>query len=111
MNIADWVRKGKEALSVAILLLLVSAAFGVGYLTGRDAGQGSELSVSKIPLTEATTSWPAGGGYVASKTGSKYYLPWCGGAKSIKVENKIQFATRADAESAGYTPAANCKGI
>lgn len=51
------------------------------------------------------------GGYVASKSGTKYHLPWCGGAKQIKEENKIWFKTKAEAEAAGYTPAANCKGI
>lgn len=49
--------------------------------------------------------------YVASKSGTKYHLPWCGGAKRIKEENKIWFATKEEAEKAGYTPAANCKGI
>lgn len=49
--------------------------------------------------------------YVASKNGTKYHLPWCGSAKQIKEENKIWFATKEEAEKAGYTPAANCKGI
>lgn len=48
---------------------------------------------------------------VASKSGTKYHLPSCPGAKSIKPENLISFATRAEAEAAGYTPAANCKGL
>ena len=129
MNIAEWPYKGKEALSrvpkdvllVAILLLSVSAAFGLGYLTGEDTRQGSQLSVSKVPLTgesavaEATSSPPtsmaAGGKYVASKTGTKYYLPWCGGVKTIKDSNKVWFASKTAAEAAGYAPAANCKGI
>lgn len=51
------------------------------------------------------------GGYVASKTGEKYHLPWCSGAQRIKEENKVWFKTKAEAEAAGYTPAANCKGI
>ncbi len=50
-------------------------------------------------------------GYVASKTGTKYHLPWCSGARRIKVENKVWFATKEEAEAAGYTPAANCKGL
>ena len=49
--------------------------------------------------------------YVASRSGTKYHLPWCPGAKQIKEENKVWFATKADAEKAGYTPASNCKGI
>ncbi len=51
------------------------------------------------------------GGYVASKNGTKYHLPWCGGAKQIKEENKVFFESKEEAESAGYTPASNCKGI
>ena len=46
---------------------------------------------------------------VASKNGSKYHYLYCAGAKQIKEENKITFATPALAESAGYTLAANCK--
>ncbi len=49
--------------------------------------------------------------YVASKTGTKYHLPTCIGARSIKEENKVWFTTRMDAEQAGYTPAGNCKGM
>ncbi len=51
------------------------------------------------------------GGYVASKNGTKYHLPWCSGAKHIKEENKVNFKTKEEAEKAGYTPASNCKGI
>ena len=49
--------------------------------------------------------------YVASKNSNKYHLPWCSGAKRIAEENKIWFSTKEEAEAAGYTPAANCKGI
>lgn len=49
--------------------------------------------------------------YVASKTGTKYHLPTCAGAKQIKEENKVWFSTKEEAEAAGYTPATNCKGI
>lgn len=61
--------------------------------------------------TQSTPPSQSEGGYVASKNGTKYHLPWCGSAKQIKEENKIWFATKADAEAAGYTPASNCKGI
>ncbi len=51
------------------------------------------------------------GQYVASKNGSKYYLPSCAGANRIKEENKIWFASVDEAKSRGYEPAANCKGL
>ena len=51
------------------------------------------------------------GSVVASKNGTKYHLPFCPGADRILETNKIYFASKAEAEKAGYTPAANCKGI
>lgn len=57
---------------------------------------------------------PAGQGsgvYVASKNGTKYYLPTCSGAKRISDKNKVWFDTAAAATAAGYGPAANCKGL
>ena len=51
------------------------------------------------------------GAYVASKNSTKYHLPWCGSAKRIADKNKIWFASKAEAEATGRTPAANCPGI
>jgi methylphosphotriester-DNA--protein-cysteine methyltransferase len=48
---------------------------------------------------------------VASKTGKKYHLPWCTGAKNIPENNKIWFNSIDEAKKAGYTPALNCKGL
>lgn len=46
---------------------------------------------------------------VVSKNGTKYHYLHCSGAKQIKEENKIVFASPTAAEAAGYTLAANCK--
>ncbi len=51
------------------------------------------------------------GKYVASKSGAKYHLTTCPGARTISEANKIWFETKEEAEKAGYTPAATCKGI
>jgi hypothetical protein len=69
------------------------------------------VSADAAESIEAPVISQAEGGYVASKNGTKYHLPWCGSAKQIKEENKIWFATKEEAERAGYTPASNCKGI
>lgn len=68
----------------------------------------SSINNSATPQSSLTSSQ---GAYVASKSGTKYHLPWCGSAKQIKEENKIWFQTKEEAERAGYSPAANCKGI
>ncbi len=64
-------------------------------------------SLKNIEQEPAATT----GVYVGSKKGNKYHLPWCSGAKTMSEENKIWFGTKEEAESRGYTPAANCKGI
>lgn len=71
---------------------------------GVDSGT-EHVSTPQVPLGNVQD------GYVASKNGTKYHLPWCGSAKQIKEENKVWFATKEEAENAGYTPASNCKGI
>lgn len=45
---------------------------------------------------------------VGSRSGTKYHLTTCPGAKQIKPENLINFSSVAAAEAAGYKPAANC---
>ena len=118
----------------AIIFLVALLAFGLGRLSVIYTGDGgfkieypqqsaaAVLSQNAQPgtqnaganesdVTSSMLQVPSSGGYVASKTGSKYHLPWCAGAQSIKEENKIYFATKAEAEARGYTPAANCKGL
>lgn len=125
----------KDALVVGVVILSSTAAFGLGMLADRELkGQGSDgfwiedasASTTKalpaaaieatppprIPLVPVgTTIAPTEGMYVASKSGTKYYLPSCSGAKRIKEANRIWFATKEEAEAAGLTPAVNCPGL
>ena len=140
MTIADIQGRSKALISqlpadtfiVLVLILSASASFGLGYLTGKDApglgGQGSGIWVENLigassaaaadlsaprpaPVTQATLSAQSNGAYVASRTGKKYYLATCSSAKRITDANKVTFATKAEAEAKGYTPAANCPGL
>jgi len=65
-------------------------------------GATASAEITTIPTPPTTAS------YVASKSGTKYHHLMCPGAKQIKEENKIFFATTAQAEAAGYSKAANC---
>lgn len=127
------VLQNREFLTAAIIILIGTASFGLGRLSvyeerkvpitieypnedGREEGSAaSPSSAVKSAASKQTAAVgmaePISGGYVASKNGTKYYLPWCGGVSRIKEENKVWFATKEEAEKAGYTPAANCKGI
>jgi len=48
---------------------------------------------------------------VGSKTGKKYYYPWCTGVQKISPSSLIHFSSKSEAESRGYTPSATCKGL
>ncbi len=96
--------------SVATSVSSASQVGGVGLVT----------VPTVAPLARATVTPPIGQGVpggqdtarlVASKTGTKYHLVTCPGAKQIKEENKIYFTSVAEAEGAGYSPAANCPGL
>lgn len=121
-----------DLLIILIVLLSSTAAFGLGVLTGREMGKGGtddrlwieQLSKEgsvlqagaagavRTPEESEVVAVPAATGkYVASKSGTKYHLPTCSGAKRIKDENKVWFQSKEEAEAAGYEAAANCKGI
>lgn len=56
------------------------------------------------PLTQSTE-------VIGSKSGKKYYFPWCGTVKRIKPENQVHFVSVDEAKKAGFTPGGNCKGL
>ena len=113
MSIADvWVRckagLGKiprDVLIIGVLIAASLASFGLGYLAGQDAEQGSTDSLTSLPAPTGTA-----GEVVASKSGTKYYSVDCAGAARISDDNKVWFASAALAQKEGYTPADNCTG-
>lgn len=120
----------------AILILLSIGSFGLGRLSVKGDLGGSPIQ-KMTPRTSSQVGNPSApllspkapleaqdnassspkqeeqttGAYVGSKKGTKYHLPWCGGAQRINEANKIWFADKESAEKAGYTPAGNCPGI
>lgn len=92
---------GSEALPAA-----VSAASAP--IIPKASGAKSSYTKKALPTGTATA---ATGKYVASRNGTKYYLPFCGTVNRIKEENKIWFNTKEEAEAAGFGPASTCKGL
>jgi endonuclease YncB( thermonuclease family) len=45
---------------------------------------------------------------IGNKRSGKYHLPHCSGYSQINIENRVEFASEADAERAGYRRAGNC---
>lgn len=102
---------------VLVIFLVSVASFGLGRLSVlRLPHESLQIAYPPEARAEAAEGMVAGavvesGQYVASKSGSKYHFPWCAGAQAIKEENKVWFASKEEAEAAGYGPAANCKGL
>ncbi len=108
----NWATKApRDVLIIGILLLASLASFGLGYLAGQDASHDGAVITEELPVVASPDAGPASGQVLASKNGTKYYLPDCSGASRISEANKVWFATAAAAAAAGYAPAANCKGI
>ncbi len=119
--------KIKGDLFIVLLLILVgTASFGLGKLSALERRK-TPISILKtkelltatilessnsINTSSTTKTQTQGKGIVlASKSGTKYYYPWCSGVSRIKEENKVWFLSIEDARSAGLTPASGCTGL
>lgn len=134
----DKIKGWKEKLSphkrdiyIALVVIMASTlSYGLGRLSRiyearppisiyQEAGVGLVNTKEDKPAVSSATlvnsqndSSPVGekeGKVVASKNSDKYHLLTCPGAKTIKEENKIFFATEAEAEKAGLVRAGNCR--
>lgn len=102
-----------------IIALLAVIIFSLGYFIA------NLLKVQKPPIvvekiaddfnyTESSqTLQPRGAGQeekvVASVNSDKFHYLYCPGAKTIKAQNKIYFPNAAEAISAGFMLAGNCR--
>ena len=114
--------KIKNDLFIIIMIFLVGiASFGLGKLSSfekkkmpisilntQESIHTSILNSNKTDSVEKNTEK---GTIVASKSGTKYYYPWCSGTSKIKDENKIWFNTIEEAKARGLTPASGCIGL
>ena len=103
--------RGIREYGIAALMLLVGAtSFGLGRLSMVEEVH-PPVSIGQAPSSTASREMPLGGQFVASRTGTVYYFPWCGGAQNIKLENQRWFSSEKQAQAAGLRPAKNCKGL
>lgn len=125
-DIAEKIKSKRESIFVLLLILLTgSFGFGLGRISHINSAktpvkinfptpstlvvedrQKGEVLGSEDPILEVSS-----GVVVGSKNSDKYHFPWCSGAKRIKEENLVTFASIEKARTAGYIPAKNCKGL
>jgi len=114
--------RGKDTLTVIIVILVGLGAFELGRLSkntssgikieyGTQDQEASAISAidSSSVLQKTTTEKSTEKNFFASSRGSKYYPLGCSGGSTIKQENKIYFATREAAEGAGYELSSSCR--
>ena len=122
-RLAGWVKTNNTELYLTAVIVLVAViSFGLGRLskireektpiTIENVKENAQIGESKpLSTSNVDSGIKADKIFVASRNGKKYYYAWCESANVIKEQNRIWFSTQAEAEKAGYQPAANCKGL
>ena len=135
MSINDLFEKVKAKIApfyfVILAIVLAIIFFGLGRLSVLEEKQtpirilqpesGQTASVISAIVDNSPSGVPAGevapvsatsdGSVIGSKSGKKYYFPWCGTVKRMKPESQVHFASIAEARSAGFVAGGNCKGL
>ena len=116
--------KGKDILTVLIVILVGLGSFELGRLSkeSRTNGlkieyNGQEASLIAPAINKSTNNSDItkssqnsnSGEYFASNRGKKYYSINCSAGKTIKQENRIYFSTSTEAEQAGYQLSTSCQ--
>lgn len=124
--------KGKDVLTVIIVILVGLGSFELGKLSKENDSGGLKIlsaqteeyqsqdenqKVNQSANAFSTTSSVSkaafdtsvnGKNFFASNRGSKYYTLGCSAGKTIKQKNRIYFATGEEAQAAGYTLSSSC---
>ncbi len=113
-SINDFLEKIKPFYTLFLVLVIASIFFAIGRLSSLEKNQ-TPIKIEYQNATSTSTAISAvqntSGAVIGSKSGKKYYFPWCGTIKRVKPENQVPFKSAEEARSAGYLPAGNCKGL
>ena len=133
MSIKEILEKIKPFYILLLILVISSIFFGVGRLSSLEENHTpikieylSATSTSSVinafnsitspvkinnPSFVSATTVQTDGPVIGSKSGKKYYFPWCGTVKRIKPENQVYFTSSLEARAMGFLPGGNCKGL
>jgi hypothetical protein len=110
-------RLSKENNSSGIKIQYIDPNNDYNYQNRNDSSIGETLEVNAISSIEKEnmsrtvldTASRGQKNFFASNRGSKYYSLNCSAGKTIKQENRVYFATREEAEAAGYELSSSCR--
>ncbi len=116
--------KGKDLLTILIVILVGLASFGLGRMSTKEnsspgvkitypAGPANAISALDstspyIKNEKTSQNTISSGNYFASIRGKKYYSLDCSGGGTIKDTNKVWFKTEEEAQKAGYEISSTC---
>lgn len=127
MSIDEKLEKIKPLYGILLLVSTAMIFFALGRLSVENTPK-NEVKIGFVPSLQSATvinsqntttttqnlrelTPTEDGPVIGSKSGKKYYFPWCGTVKRIKPENQVPFNSIAEAKKAGFTPGGNCKGL
>lgn len=106
MSVTYLFRKIKGFYGVFMLISIISTMWHLSYIYDEFNDSGGIVFIDNYNgggMKETTEVF-------ASKSGKKYYYPWCGGLNRVKEENRITFFSKEEAEATGLEKAKNCQG-
>ncbi len=124
MSILEKLQKIKPFYSLFLIIVISSIFFELGRLSSLEerhtpinikynnaTSTASAVTAATTVSTSVSGSNISSGEVIGSKSGKKYYFPWCGTVKRIKPENQVHFSSIEEARKAGFLPGGNCKGL
>ncbi len=128
MSIKETLEKIKPFYTLILIVVVASLFFAIGRFSKLEESKTpikieySNINQTSSAINSIATSEPkkepvpkeiipSDGQVIGSKSGKKYYFPWCGTVKRIKPENQVPFSSIEEARKAGFTPGGNCKGL
>lgn len=122
--------KGKDILTIMIVILVGLGSFMLGRLSKENDSNSLKIDYTSLPvkaniingvgeqkpsntpkqgIVALESPSPKTGNFFASKRGKKYYTISCSAGKTIKIDNRIYFETREEAEKAGFEISSACR--
>ena len=118
--------KGKDILTVIIVILVGLGSFELGRLSKENGATGIEIEYPNQMTNQEASAISAAEyssllqntriekdssekNFFASNRGTKYYSIGCSAGKDIKQENRIYFTKKEEAERAGYELSSSCR--
>lgn len=110
-KIKGYVESFRLEILVSLIIVFVAvSSYYLGRATERIGMSHEDIYIEDKGEVKGMST-ESGGEVVATKTGKRWYMPWCATVAKLPESAKRHFASVAAAEAIGLTPAKNCAGM